>query len=167
MVSSNLGGADAQVHNVLNNDETEWLAEEGRTEEQGFVLRTRGCERKITGVRIQNAAKPHASNHFGISSARGLKEPWNKLLKADLEENVDKVTFHLAQSVLTRFIRFEVLRNNSVGGGGLRLLSFTTGEVLRKLSHCHQDGLLLKTQLKKNNNENRNSSGAAIYLILK
>ena len=89
--SSNLGGADnAEVHNVLNKDETEWLAEEGRTEEQGFVLRTRGCERKITGVRIQNAAKPHASKSFKISSALGLKEPWNKLLQADLEESESK-----------------------------------------------------------------------------
>ena len=131
MVSSNLGGDNAQVHNVLNSDETEWLAGEGRTDKQGFVLRTRGCERKITGVRIQNAAKPHASKSFGISSARGLKEPWNKLLKADLEENVDKVTFHLAQSVLTRFIRFDVFRNNSVKGGGVRLLSFTTGDDLK------------------------------------
>ena len=142
-MSSNLGGADnAEVHNVLNNDDTEWLAEEGRTEEQGFVLRTRGCERKITGVRIQNAAKPHAAKSFKISSALGLKESWNKLLKADLEENVDKVTFHLAQSVLTRFIRFELLRNNSVRGG-VRLLSFTTGALMRKLPHCQLGGLLL------------------------
>ena len=76
---------------------------------------------------------PMLLKSFGISSARGLKEPWNKLLKADLEENVDKVTFHLAQSVFTRFIRFELLRNNSMKGGGLRLLSFTSGELIQKL----------------------------------
>ena len=131
MVSSVLGDGEDQVHNVLDNDKTEWLAEEGRTEEQGFVLRTRSCERKITGVRIQNAAKPHAAKSFKISSALGLKESWNKLLKADLEENVDKVTFQLAQTVLTRFIRFDVFRNNSVRGGGVRLLSFTTGDDLK------------------------------------
>ena len=74
MVHSNLGVNDAQVHNVLANDETEWLAEEG----QGFVLRTRSCERKITGVRIQNAGQPRAPKSVRISSTIGFKNSWNR-----------------------------------------------------------------------------------------
>ena len=126
MVSSNLGGADAQVHNVLNNDETEWLAEEGRTEEQGFVLRTRGCERKITGVRIQNAAPPYASKKVRISRSLGYKQPWNTLVEADLEENAGIATFHFGQFVIARLIRFELL-NSYNSRGGLRSVSLTTG----------------------------------------
>ena len=126
MVSSNLGGADAQVHNVLNNDETEWLAEEGRTDEQGFVLRTRGCERKITGVRIQNAAPPHASKNVRISRSLGNKQPWNTLVEQELDENVDIAPFHFDQFVFARLIRFELL-NSYNGRGGLRSVSLTTG----------------------------------------
>ena len=127
MVSSNLGGEDAQVHNVLNNDETEWLAEEGRTEEQGFVLRTRGCERKITGVRIQNAASPHASKKVRISWSLAYKQPWwNTLVEEELDENVGIATFHFDQFVFARLIRFELL-NSYNGRGGLRSVSLTTG----------------------------------------
>ena len=126
MVSSNLGVDDAQVHNVLDNDETEWLAEEGRTEEQGFVLRTRGCERKITGVRIQNAAPPHASKKVKISRSLGYKQPWNKLVEEELDENVGIATFHFDQFLFARLIKFELL-NSYTGRGGLRLVSLTTG----------------------------------------
>ena len=126
MVSSNLGDGDAEVHNVLNSDETEWLAEEGRTEEQGFVLRTRGCERKITGVRIQNAAPPHASKKVRISRSLGNKQPWNTLVQADLKENVGIATFHFDQFLDARLLKFELLSSHSARGG-LRSISFTTG----------------------------------------
>ena len=122
MVNSNLGDDDAQVHNVLTNDETEWLAEEN----QSFVLRTRGCERKITGVRIQNAAPPHASKNVRISRSLGNKQPWNTLVQADLEENVGIATFHFDQFLDARLLKFELLSSHSARGG-LRSISFTTG----------------------------------------
>ena len=127
MVSSNLGGDNAQVHNVLNSDETEWLAGEGRTDKQGFVLRTRGCERKITGVRIQNAAPPHASKKVRISWSLAHKQPWwNTLVEEELDESVGTATFHFSQFVFARLIRFELL-NSYNGRGGLRSVSLTTG----------------------------------------
>ena len=129
MVSSNLGGEDAQVHNVLNNDETEWLAEEGRTEEQGFVLRTRGCERKITGLKIRNAAKAFSTKGFKVSSA--LKHgQWNSLAEGNLEQIAPFVTFHMDQSVQVRYIRFELLSYHGTKGGGLRSLSLLTGNII-------------------------------------
>ena len=120
MVNSNLGVNDAQVHNVLANDETEWLAEEG----QGFVLRTRSCERKITGVRIQNAGQPRASKSVRISGAIAFKQSWNILAETDMEENAGTITFHFSQSVLVRFIKFELLSGES---GGLCFFFPTTG----------------------------------------
>ena len=123
MVSSNLGGADAQVHNVLANDETEWLAEKG----QGFVLRTRSCERKITGVRMKNAGQPRSSKSVRISSALAFKESWNILAETDMEENTGTVTFHFSQSVLVRFIKFELLSYYDGESGGLRFFFPTTG----------------------------------------
>ena len=108
MVSSNLGGDDAQVHNVLNNDETEWLAEEGRTEEQGFVLRSRACKAKIIGLQIKNAAKPSATKGFKVSGALEYGQ-WESLAEGDLEEIASFATFHLDQPIQVRYTRFELL----------------------------------------------------------
>ena len=129
VVSSNLGDDDAQVHNVLNNDETEWLAEEGKTEEQGFVLRTRGCERKITGLKIRNAAKAFSTKGFKVSSA--LKHgQWESLTKGNLEQIAPFVTFQMDQSIQVRYIRFELLSYHGTRGGGLRSFSLLTGNII-------------------------------------
>ena len=130
VVSSNLTGKDNQVHNVLNLDESEWLADEENTEHQGFVLRTRGCKRKITGFRIQNAAEPRATKSFRVSGASEFNGHWNNLLEGSFEENSPSGTFHLSQSVEVRFVKFEVLSSHGGRGGGLRSFTLTTGKVL-------------------------------------
>ena len=129
MVNSNLGGDDAQVHNVLNNDETEWLAEEGRTDEQGFVLRTRGCMRKITGLKIKNAAKPYTAKGFKVSWALKYGQ-WENLAEGNLEEDASLATFHLDQPIRVRFIRFELLSYHGTKGGGLRSFFPLTGDIV-------------------------------------
>ena len=93
VVSSNLTGKDNLVHNVLNLDESEWLADEENTEHQGFVLRTRGCKRAIRGIRIQNAAQPRATKSFRVSGASEFNGQWKDLVEANLEENSATVTF--------------------------------------------------------------------------
>ena len=128
VVSSNLTGKDNQVHNVLNLDESEWLADEENTEHRGFVLRTRGCKRVITGIRIQNAAQPRATKSFRVSGASEFNREWNNLLEANLGENSATVTFHLSQPEEVRFIRFELLSSHRGGVGGLQSFSLTTGK---------------------------------------
>ena len=128
MVSLNLGGDDnAEVHNVLNNDETEWLAEEGRTEEQGFVLRSRACKAKIIGLKIKNAAKPYATKGFKVSGALEYGQ-WESLAEGDLEEIASLVTFYFDQPLLVGYIRFELLSYHGGKGGGLRSFSLMTGD---------------------------------------
>ena len=129
VVSSNLTGNDNQVHNVLNLDESEWLADEENKEHQGFVLRTRGCKRAITGIRIQNAAQPRATKSFRVSGASEFNRQWNNLVEANLEENNAVATFHLSQPEEVRFIRFVVLSSHRGKGGGLQLIRLTTGQV--------------------------------------
>ena len=130
VVSSSLTGKDNLVHNVLNLDESEWLADEENTEHQGFVLRTRGCKRKITGFRIQNVAVPHATKSFRVSGSSDFKGRWKNLLQGIFEENSRGVTFHLNQSVEVLFIKFELLSSHSGRGGGLHSFALTTGKVL-------------------------------------
>ena len=127
MVSSNLGDNDKMVHNVLDLDEREWLADKESRKGQGFVLRTRGCKRTITGIRIHNAAQPNAIKGFRVSGALEYKGQWENLLETDLEENSDSATFHLSQTIELRFIKFEVLSSHSEGGEGLHSFSLTTG----------------------------------------
>ena len=129
VVSSNLTGNNNLVHNVLNLDEGEWLADEENTEHQGFVLRTRGCKRVVTGIRIQNAAQPRATKSFRVSGASEFNREWKNLVEANLEENNAIATFHLSQPEEVRFIRFEVLSSHRGRGGGLRLFRLTTGQV--------------------------------------
>ena len=128
-VSSNLTGKDKLVHNVLNLDESEWLADEKNTEHLGFVLRTRGCKRVVTGIRIQNAAQPRATKSFRVSGASEFNRQWNNLVEANLEESNALATFHLSQPEEVRFIRFELLSSHRGKGGGLRLFRLTTGQV--------------------------------------
>ena len=117
------------MHNVLSPDEGEWLADEESTGDQGFVLRTRGCKRAITGIRIQNAAQPRATKSFRVSGASEFNREWKDLVEANLEENSATVTFHLSQPEEVRFIRFELLSSHRGKGGGLRLFRLTTGQV--------------------------------------
>ena len=117
------------MHNVLSPDEGEWLADEESTGDQGFILRTRGCKRKITGFRIQNAAVLHASKSFRVSGASDFNDRWNNLLQGIFEENSLGVTFHLNQPVEVRFVKFEVLSSNGGRGGGLQSFTLTTGIV--------------------------------------
>ena len=122
------------MHNVLSPDESEWLVDEENTGNQGFVLRTRGCKRKITGFRIQNAAVPRATKSFRVSGASEFNGGWNNLLGGNLEENTLGVTFHLNQPVEVRFVKFEVLSSHSGRGGGLQSFTLTTGKVLKLFS---------------------------------
>ena len=118
------------MHNVLSPDESEWLVDEESTGNQGFVLRTRGCKRKITGFRIQNAAVPRATKSFRVSGASEFNGGWNNLLGGIFEENSLGVTFHLNQPVEVRFIKFELLSSHRGRGGGLQSFTLTTGKVL-------------------------------------
>ena len=118
------------MHNVLRPDEGEWLVDEESTGDQGFVLRTRGCKRNITGFRIQNAAVPRATKGFRVSGASDSNGRWNNLLEGNLEENSPSGTFHLSQSVEVRFVKFELLSSHSGRGGGLHSFALTTGKVL-------------------------------------
>ena len=118
------------MHNVLSPDEGEWLVDEESTGDQGFILRTRGCKRKITGFRIQNAAVPRTTTSFRVSGTLGFNGGWINLLGGNLEENNLGVTFHLNQPVEVRFVKFELLNSYSGRGGGLRFFTPTTGKVL-------------------------------------
>ena len=104
VISNNLGDNDGLVHNVLSSDESEWLADEESTGNQDFILRTRGCKRRITGFQIQNAAVPHATKSFRVSGASDFDGGWNNLLEGNFEENSLGVTFHLSQPVEVRFV---------------------------------------------------------------
>ena len=127
-MSSELDGTDNMVHNVLSPNEREWLAEKESTGDQGFVLRTRGCKRVMTGIRIQNAAQPRATKSFRVSGASEFNREWKDLVEANLEENSATVTFHLSQPEEVRFIRFELLSSHRGGVGGLQSFSLTTGK---------------------------------------
>ena len=128
VVSSKHGDQDNLVHNALKPDEGEWLADDD--DDQGFVLRTRGCKRKITGFRIQNAAVPRATKSFRVSGASDFNGSWNNLMEGIFEENSLGVTFHLSQSVEVRYVKFELLSSNGRRGGGLQSFALTTGKVL-------------------------------------
>ena len=117
------------MHNVLSHDEGEWLADEESIGDQGFILRTRGCKRKITGFRIQNAAEPHATKSFRVSGASEFNGGWDNLLEGNFEENSPSVTFHLERPVEVRFVKFELLSSNGGRGGGLQSFTLTTGIV--------------------------------------
>ena len=128
VVSSTFSRTGKQVHNVLQLDETEWLTKGKSTGDQGFVLRIRGCKRTITGIRIQNAAKPSATKTFRVMGASEINGDWNNLLEADLEENSEFATFHMIQPVELRFVRFELLSSHRGEVAGLQSFSLTTGK---------------------------------------
>ena len=122
------------MHNVLSPDESEWLSVEKSTGDQGFILRTRGCKRKITGFKIKNAGVPRATKSFRVSGASEFNGPWNNLLEGNFEENSLGVTFHLSQPVEVRFVKFELLSSHSGRGGGLRSFTLTEGKILKLFS---------------------------------
>ena len=63
------------MHNVLSPDEGEWLSDEENTGDQGFILMTRGCKRKITGFRIMSAMGVRTMTAMGIRFNDNLNFP--------------------------------------------------------------------------------------------
>jgi len=111
------------VHNLLNQDENEWRTDEGAVQDQGFVLRIRGCERNITGLRIRNAVWPWASKRFKVAAALKFTGPWINLVEAELKKTDSVITFHFSQPLETKFLRFDLLSFFSQRGGGLNFFS--------------------------------------------
>ena len=123
VVNSDQGGRDDMVHNLFNQDENEWLADEGTTADQGFVLQIRGCKRNLIGLRIKNAAQPWASKRFKVFGGIKHTGPWIDLVEGELEETNAIQTFHFSQLVEVQFLRFELLSYFSQKGGGLSFFS--------------------------------------------
>ena len=130
VVKSSLGSRDDLVHNLLNQDEKEWRADESTTKDQGFMLRIRGCKRTISGIRIQNAVQPWASKRFKVSGALQYTGPWINLVEKELDDTNAILTFHFSQPLEVQFLRFELLSYHSQMGGGLNFFSPTAGSLL-------------------------------------
>ena len=129
-VNSKEGNRMDLVHNLLNQDENEWRTDEDTTQDQGFVLRIRGCERNITGLRIRNAVWPWASKRFKVSGALEYTGPWINLVEEELKKTDSVLTFHFSQPLETKFLRFDLLSYFSQRGGGLNFFSLMAG------GHC-------------------------------
>ena len=127
VVESGQGSLDELVHNLLSQDENVWLADE--INDQGFVLRIRGCKRKITGLRIRNAAQPWSSKRFNVSGALEYPGPWTNLLEKELSETDAILTFHFSQPREVQFLRFELLSHYGKMGGGLKFFSPLAGSI--------------------------------------
>ena len=133
MVSSNQGRRDELVHNLLNLDENEWVADGSTGQDQGFVLRIRGCKRNITGLRIQNAGEPLSSKEFKVSSRLEHAGPWINLVEAELIETDAVLTFHFNQPIEVQFLGFELLGHYSQIGGGLNFFFPTAGSLCTRI----------------------------------
>ena len=129
VVKSNQDSRDELVHNLLNLDENEWRADENSAQDQGFVLRIRGCKREITGLRIRNAAQPLALNRFKVTGALEYTGPWINLVEEELKDTDEVLTFFFNQLIEVQFLRFELLSHYSQMGGGLNFLSPITGSL--------------------------------------
>ena len=150
---------------MLVSDETEWLAEEVRTEGQGFVLRTRGCERKITGLKIKNAAQPNAAKGFRVSGTLLYSGEWINLAEGSLEEETSPVTYHFSQSQEVRFIKF-LLRSSYGGQGGLSFFTLQTGNFSQGVGSLHSP-YILRNNKKHHNFSFSYSQSAPVSLFLK
>ena len=89
---------------------------------------------------MKNAGQPRSSKNVRISSAIAFKDSWNILAETDMEENTGTVTIHFSQSVLVRFIKFELLSFYYGESGGLRFFFPTTGFVYIFLYFIKTDG---------------------------
>ena len=128
---------DDIVPNLLTQDESEWRADESTTKDQGFMLRIKGGVRNVTGIRIQNAAQPWASENFRLSGAPEKNGPWINLVEKELEETNAIQTFNFGQPQVVQFLKFELLSYASQRGGGLRFFSHILGKLIRLLSSFH------------------------------
>ena len=128
VVKSDQGIRDELVHNLLNQDESEWKADESTGQDQGFTLRIRGCKKNMTGLRIRNAVQPWASKRFKVSGAHKYTGPWINLVEEELNETNAILTFHFSQPLEVQFVRFELLSFYSQQGGGLNFFSPLAGD---------------------------------------
>ena len=113
------------VHNLFTLDENQWMT----GQDQGFVVRIRGCERNITGLRIQNAAQPWSTKGFKVMGALKYTGLWTNLVEEELSETNAITIFHFSQLVEVQFLRFELLSHFSQKGGGLSFFSPLAGSL--------------------------------------
>ena len=131
VVNGSFSSMDEGVDNLLTQDEREWRADESTTEDQGFMLMISEGNKTVTGIRMQNAAQPWATEKFKVTGAFEKTGPWINLVEEELEDTTAIKTFNFGRPWLLRFLKFELLRYGKQRGGGLRFFSILTGTFLR------------------------------------
>ena len=106
-----------------------WLAEQGKTSGQGFVMKLGSCEQTVAGIRIQNTKHPNGpmmgTQKFRIYGSLSDQGPWGeRLLEEEMEAGRRQsgnpppiLTFYFTRPVTVRFLRFELVEFFGVGGG--------------------------------------------------
>ena len=133
------------VHNLLTLGEDSWMAENGKTSGQGFIMELGSCEQTIAGIRIQNPNGPMAgTKKFRISGSLSQQGPWREtLLQEEMEDGrwLSKnpspiITFYFTLPVTVQFLRFELVEFFGIGGG-LQYFSPVGREERLKKSKSH------------------------------
>ena len=124
------------AENVLSIEDSKyWLAENGKTDGQGFTIKVGNCSMMLSGVFIKNIHRTHATKSFRVlGSMSGEVGSFSNLTEASLENPllpgapppiVQLISFPTQVEVW--FLRFELLdfwsSNESKGGGGLAYFS--------------------------------------------
>ena len=115
----------------VDNDGNYWLAERGKTEGEGFIMKIHSCERMIAGFFIKNRGngdnRSWLSKQFRVSGSLSDSGPWEKLVEAELIDTRHKppalLNFTFDQPLRIQFLKFDLISywsSSSNEGGGLQ-----------------------------------------------
>ena len=133
-LASNILTLDTDLRS--GNDANYWLTEDRKTGgEQGFIMDL-GCEKTVQGLSLRNVRNYHhhdrSTKKFRLLGSPNNNESWKELIVADLEDSrkqdpppIQNLT--LDNSVIVRFVKFELLEYWGNLGGGLQYFKVITG----------------------------------------
>jgi len=132
-LASNILTLDTDLRS--GNDANYWLTEDRKTGgEQGFIMDL-GCEKTVQGLSLRNVRNYHhhdrSTKKFRLLGSPNNNGPWKELIVADLEDSrkqdpppIQNLT--LDNSVIVRFVKFELLEYWGNLGGGLQYFKVMT-----------------------------------------
>merc|ERR1711962_267230 len=107
---------------VFVNDTSYWLAERGKTADQGFTIKVDSCARWIYGCKLKNLDSGHTWQTKGFRVLGSLSEngPFDTLVEGELKDTRHgtwpAVEFSFENPVQLQFIKFELISYWRNGG---------------------------------------------------
>ena len=132
MVWETKNSAGFAAEKVFVNDASYWLAERGKTADQGFTIKVDSCARWIYGCKLKNLDSGHTWQTKGFRVLGSLNEngPFDTLVEDELKDTQHgtwpAVEFSFENPVQLQFIKFELI-SYWRGGGALYYFAAVPG----------------------------------------